>query len=57
MGCIEGDMCYVHFEVLVWISVACITVQRERFSLGKERDVGNEIVKGWWCLGGWGGNM
>ena len=38
-------MCYVHFEVLVWINLACITVQRERFSLGRERSVGDEIGK------------
>ena len=45
MGCIEGDVCYVYFEVLVWVSFTHITVQRERFPLGRERGVGDEIGK------------
>ena len=45
MGCIEGDVCYVHFEVLVWIGFAYITIQRERFPLDGEKGVGNEIGK------------
>ena len=45
MRSVEGDMCYVYFEVLVWIGFACVTVQRERFPLSKERGVGDEIGK------------
>jgi len=26
MGCIEGDKCYVYFEVLVWVGFSRITV-------------------------------
>ena len=45
MGSVEGDVCYVYIEVLVWISFTCITVQREGFPLGSERGVGDEIGK------------
>ena len=56
MGCIEGDVCYVHFEVLVWIGFAYITVQHERFPLGREIGIGDEIGKRVAVPGGWGGN-
>jgi len=42
---VEGDMGDIDFEVLVWIGLACITVQCERFPLGRERGVGDEISK------------
>ena len=45
VGSVEGNMCYVYFEVLVCIGFACITVQREGFPLGRERGVGDGIGK------------
>ena len=45
MRSVEGDMSDIDFEVLVWIGLAYITVQCERFPLGKERGVGDEISK------------
>jgi len=45
VGIVEGDVCYVYFEVFVWITLACIMVQREGFPLGRERGVGDEIGK------------
>ena len=45
MRSVKGDVCYVYFEVLVWIGFACVTVQHERFPLGRERGVGDEIGK------------
>jgi len=43
MGCIEGDMGYVYFEVLVRVGFSRLTVQREEFLLGRERGVGDGI--------------
>jgi len=45
MRSVEGDMSDIYFEVIVWICLACITVQCERFPLGRERGVGDEISK------------
>jgi len=45
MGSVEGDMCYVYFELLVWIGVACIMLQCEGFPLGREKGVGDGVSK------------
>jgi len=45
MGSVEGDVCYVYFEVLIWIGFTCITVQREGFPLRRERGVGDGVGK------------
>jgi len=45
----------IHLEVLVWVSVACIVVQCEGFSLARKRCGGDDIGEGvvasglvWW---------
>jgi len=43
VGCIEGDMGYVHFEVFVKVGFSHIKIKCERFPLGRERGVGDSI--------------
>ena len=43
MGCIEGDMGYVYFEVFIRVGFSRVTIQREGFPLGRERGVGDGI--------------
>ena len=43
MGCIEGEVGYVYFEVLVGVDFSCITVQCEGLPLDGERCVGDSV--------------
>jgi len=43
VGCIEGDIGYVYFQVCVKVGFSRITSQCEGFPLGKERGVGDGI--------------
>jgi len=55
MGCIKGDMGYVYFEVLIGVGFSRITVQHEKFPLGRESGVGDGISEKVATLGwlGW----
>ena len=43
MGSVEGDMGDVDFEVFIWVGFTSVTFQCERFLLGGEGGVGDEI--------------
>ena len=43
VGCIEGDVGYVYFEVFIGVGFSCIAVQCEGFPLDGERCVGDGI--------------
>ena len=45
MGSVEGDVGDVDLEVFVWVSLTGVTFQCERFPLGGEGSVGDEIGK------------
>jgi len=56
VGCIEGDMGYVYFEVLVGVDFSRIAIHCEGFPLDRERCVGDGVSERVVTLGGWGGN-
>ena len=43
MGCVQGNMGDVDFEVLVRVGFTSIAVEGERFLLGWERGVGDKV--------------
>jgi len=43
MGGVEGNVDDVDLEVFVWVSLAGVAFQCERFPLGREGSVGDEI--------------
>ena len=45
MRSVEGDVGDIDLEVFVWISLTCVAFQCERFPLGREGGVGDEISK------------
>jgi len=54
VGCIEGDIGYVYFEVLVRVGFSHVTVQCEGFPLGGERCVCDSVNEGVATSGGLG---
>jgi len=45
MGSVEGDVGDVDLEVFVWVGLIGVPFQCERFPLGREGSVGDEIGK------------
>ena len=43
VGCVEGDVGYVYFELLVGVGFSRIEVQCERFPLDGERCIGDGV--------------
>jgi len=43
MGSVEGDVGDVNFEVFIGVGFTSVTLQCERFPLGGERGVGDEV--------------
>ena len=45
MGSVEGEVGDVDLKVFVWVGLTSVAFQCERFPLGREGSVGNEIGK------------